>query len=137
MRYHKGYLATMEVAITIGSVEKAINTNLLSAIERYQSNRISTCYEASKRRGHDFLILSAKYGLLTPTKPIPNYEKVLEPEQWVLLLPTVVGQLRNTMYLRVHFWHQDLHTYPAWKPYYDLLETACDAAGMDFIAHQL
>jgi hypothetical protein len=97
---------------------------------RYLSPRLRAVLRAGARRRLPVLILSGKFGLLAPEEPIPWYDAPLTPEGARALVPAVAAQLRRLRAARLEL-HATPRDMPGWAPYYDLLETACRAAGVE------
>ena len=68
----------MTVFCTYCSANKNDAQNKLPAIERYQSARITSVYNAAVSLGVNFLILSGKYGILKPDDQIHYYDHLLK-----------------------------------------------------------
>ena len=66
---------------TYCSAKKDRSQGELAAIQRYQSLRINSVYLAAVSLGHNFFILSGKYGILEPSEPIPYYDHLLQSSE--------------------------------------------------------
>ncbi|MCW4005293.1 MAG: tRNA-guanine transglycosylase DpdA [Candidatus Bathyarchaeota archaeon] len=73
-----------KVLVITGCTKKKITSNpssKLPAHELYQGRLFKTVKKYSQMMGFDYLIISAKYGLLRPTEIIEGYEKVLRTKK--------------------------------------------------------
>jgi len=69
------------------------NKGRMTAIDLYKSSRIKAVY--NRKNGADFAILSAKYGLISPTKIIKDYEQILDSKVSRKLIPQVVEFVKD------------------------------------------
>lgn len=70
------------------------------------------------------LILSGRYGLLTPQTKIPYYDHALSPAEVEHLTQKVVAQLIRRRVTVLTFYARP-RTTPGWPPYFHVLEMAC------------
>ena len=70
----------MVVYCTYCSSKKNKASQLMPAIKRYKSNRISAVHRAALTQSIPFLILSGKHGLLKPIVPIHYYNYLLKSD---------------------------------------------------------
>ena len=68
----------MTVFCTYCSADKDDSKNKLPAIQRYQSDRITSIYNSAMTLGVNFLILSGKHGILKPEEEIHYYDHRLK-----------------------------------------------------------
>ncbi len=97
----------------------------LPARKRYLSRRIRFVLQESRRLKTPLLILSGKYGLLTPEQKIPWYDRALLANEVESLSRKLVQQLSRREVSSVVFYARPRKT-AGWQPYYAALETACD-----------
>lgn len=121
---------------TICCKDKRTNAGLLPAVERYLSARIAWAAAESARRGLPFLILSGKYGLITPQTPIPWYDQKLTPAGVAALVPLITRQLGELGVERILFYGRPAED-ADWQPYHRALEEACQSAGVALERHAL
>lgn len=122
----------MTVFCTYCSNEKDKSKFPLPAIQRYQSERIQSVYDAASVLDFKFLILSGKYGLLESDYRIPYYDHLLiDPEvsQHALL---IADQLKNQKIKSLVFFavHPDID--PDVLPYIKAIEKACEQVSVDY-----
>ena len=119
----------MEFLCTICCAEKRRDPQALAARERYLSPRIAQIMAESETTGRPLIILSGKFGLIDADEPIPWYDELLERSSVAALVPVVAEQLRKREATRLLFVARQ-RTAPGWGPYFDLIEQACEQAGV-------
>ncbi|MFA5138068.1 MAG: hypothetical protein WC728_02460 [Elusimicrobiota bacterium] len=125
------------VFVTYCSKNKSRRKGLLPAIGRYDSDRIRQVWRASEALGLPFLILSGKYGLLSPADKIPYYDHLLEWEGIGKLLPGVSKRLARERVTAVVYLTRPLRRGSAPLAYHSLMEAACTARGIRFVAIEI
>lgn len=70
------------------------------------------------------LILSGRYGLLTPQTRIPYYDHALTRDEVAQLAQKVIAQLKRRRVTALTFYARP-RTTPGWAPYFHVLEKAC------------
>lgn len=118
---------------TYCSGAKREGEKLMPAIRRYVSSRINAVYQASKREGALFSILSGEFGLIGPWTKIPYYDHLLKPSEVPNLVPQMVKYLKEMGCVAVHFHHSPLQTDPAIKPYITAISGACRRASVPLL----
>lgn len=108
----------------------------LPAIDRYLSRRIKYVAAEGRKQGRPLLILSGEYGLLAPEDEIPWYDHPLLPNEVSSLASRVADQLGHRRARSVVFYAAP-RTKPGWEPYYEVIEEACAAAGVDLAIRRL
>ncbi|MCL4709347.1 hypothetical protein KJ068_29675 [bacterium] len=93
-------------------------------MERYFSRRIRWVWRESQRAGKPMLILSGRYGLLTPQMKIPYYDHALSPAEVTKLAQKIIAQLTRRGVAALTFYARPRAT-PGWAPYFQVLEKAC------------
>ena len=121
----------MKVICTTCSKRKRQTPGLLPARRRYLSQRIRHVLDQAERSGRPALILSGRYGLLSPSQRIPWYHRVLTEGDVETFVPTLVEQLRSRQVTAVVFHARPRRT-AGWRPYYEVLERACRHLGIRF-----
>jgi len=96
----------------------------LPALARYLSRRIRWVWRESRRAGLPMLILSGRYGLLTPQTKIPYYDQALSPAEVTQLSQKIIAQLKRRRITVLTFYARPRAT-PGWSPYFQVLEKAC------------
>ena len=119
----------MEYLCTICCKRKRRDAEPLPAIERYLSRRIRLVHAESRRLGQPLLILSGKYGLLSPGRNIRWYDRLLRSEDVATVAPRVAAQLSQRRASGVTFYGRPRRI-AGWGPYYEVLERACRTAGI-------
>lgn len=74
---------------------------MIPAIERYTSPRIAKSREFAESISADFFILSGKFGLLSPSEPIPWYDQLMSEDDVDEMSQRISKQLE--IYRRVIF----------------------------------
>ncbi len=110
--------------MTICSKEKRDYPGLLPAIDMYNSDRIESVYARSRRDLVEFRILSGKHGLLSAMDYIVDYDKLLTFEGVDDLTKLVSNQIRSSTIDEIFFFGKDFKEFPAWEPYYAVIEKA-------------
>jgi hypothetical protein len=101
----------------------------IPAIERYLSRRIRRVATAAAQRRVPALILSGRYGLLSPRQRIPWYDQRLLASDVPAMSRRVAAQLRRMRLDTIEMWERAPST-SGWKPYHDCLRRACSLAGV-------
>ncbi|MEJ2746050.1 MAG: hypothetical protein P8123_10280 [bacterium] len=109
----------------------------LPAIKRYISSRILAVYQASKREGALFSILSGEFGLIGPWTKIPYYDHLLKSSEVTNLIPQMVKYLQDIECPAVHFYHDSLQVDAAIKPYLSAITRACRRASVPLLMIEL
>lgn len=113
----------MALYVTYCSKEKSEEPETLPAISRYSSSRIQQIFEKSDTEGHQFAILSGKYGLIRPDKEIPYYDKLLKQQDLEQMIPKVRKQLQELQASKVVYFTKEVENQRI--PYFKLLKEAC------------
>jgi len=114
----------MEYLCTTCCQRKRRTLQRIPALERYLSRRIRLVWKESRRLHKPLLILSGKYGLLTPDEKISFYDHALQREEIEDLLSTLKKQLASHQVSRLVFYALPKNT-SGWRPYYEVIEKAC------------
>lgn len=122
----------MEFLCTICCKDKRIDPGLLPAIQRYVSERIAFVHQESLRLRKPMLILSGKYGLLSPETPIPWYDQKLEKDAVPALVPVIAEQLEKEGVTQITFYGHP-KTDKDWYPYHAALEQACKLQNIEIL----
>ena len=108
---------------TICSKDKSNKPGLLEANERYISPRINYVIKIAARESAPMLILSGKYGLISPDKKIPFYDLLLKKSRVEELVTKVIKQCRKLKIGELIFYAKSRRK-QGWGPYYAVLEQA-------------
>jgi hypothetical protein len=108
---------------TYCSAQKDLSTQLLPAVRRYLSERISRLHQAGP-----MLILSGEFGLISAEEPIPWYDHLLLTDEVDPMVAQVVAQLRQHHVSGISFHTADPEHVPAVRPYVTLITRACAQA---------
>lgn len=106
----------------------------MQAVKRYISKRIRSVYEFSQYHDVGFRILSGKYGLLRPDDMIPWYDKKLEFSDIPHVKEIVKQQITEHNISEITFFSMDPEIYFDWKPYFELIRSACFEVSIAFNA---
>ena len=101
----------------------------IPAAQRYSSRRIRHVLAVAQRRRLPVLILSGRYGLLSPRRRIPWYDRPLAAEDVPALANKLERQLRRLRLDALELWARPAST-PGWQPYHDALRVACAVTGV-------
>jgi hypothetical protein len=113
---------------TYCSARKNKQRKRIYALRRYDSSRLKSVFDESRRRGAAFAILSGRYGLIGPYKKIPRYDHLLKQGEIAGLLPQMVDYLTGKGYDTVYFFHESTRRFPQIKPYCEAIKRACRLA---------
>ncbi len=118
----------MHCLITICSKEKSSSPGEVPALERYQSARIASVHERSRRENTPMLIFSGKYGLIEPETRIPYYDHLLQADEVHGFVGPTAEILKTRGITTVTFAARPREE-AGWKNYYQVIERACVQAG--------
>ena len=124
------------VFCTICCKKKNESSELIPAQQRYLSERIASVRELAEKEEMKFYILSGKLGFIHSSELIPYYDQRLLLDKAEVMTSTVVAQLKKLELNKVVFYGRLRHQFPAWIPYYDVIEKACAAAGVELEIRQ-
>jgi hypothetical protein len=99
----------------------------IPASRRYLGRRIARVLREGARRGVPVLLLSGRYGLLSPSRRIPWYDQALLAEDVPSMAARLEQQLARLRIDEIELWALPATT-PGWRPYHDALRRACAAA---------
>jgi len=120
----------MDIICTYCSRDKAPDKGLMSAVDRYLSERIATLAAAAGERDCAFRILSGKFGLLAPDVAIPCYDHLLKPGEVDSLGTKVAADLREMGATHVQYFTAAPENVIAVRPYLSVMEAACNRASV-------
>lgn len=109
---------------TICSRKKNRAEGLLPALQRYHSQRIRTIFSLARKEGLSFAILSGKFGLIGPEKPIPYYDKLLAEEDVGVISSQIVSFLSRNVIKKVIFLLPNPARDPRVAPYIESMRQA-------------
>lgn len=116
--------------VTICCREKDRSAELLPAIRRYRSDRISRMAELAVHTDLPLVILSGLYGLIEAEEPIPYYDRLMSESDIPRIAALSAEFLKNRLAAGVVFCLPDPEIDPHVKPYLKSLEEACATAGV-------
>jgi NTP pyrophosphatase (non-canonical NTP hydrolase) len=117
--------------VTICSRKKSNVSGSVPAKERYISDRIAKVIDNATRDHANMMILSGKYGLISPEDKIPYYDHLLQPEEVEALQSRVVDVLSRIMPDAVVFYIKS-DADETWKPYADVIEGAARELSINY-----
>lgn len=126
----------MEYICTVCSREKREGEGAQPAIERYADPRIKKVYNISRASSKPMVILSGKYGLISPNTKILWYDKKLESEDIERLLPIVKKQAQKMGISRLHF-YETSSSNSDWEPYIKLLRLCCEQLNIPLESYKI
>lgn len=115
--------------ITICSKEKSPSPGEVPALERYQSARIASVHERSRRENIPMLIFSGNYGLIEPETPLPYYDHLLQADEVHGFVGPTAEILKTRGITTVTFVARP-RAEAGWENYYQVIERACGQAGV-------
>ena len=120
-------LSCQNLAVTVFctycSANKDRTPGLLPALERYRSSRIRRVAGAASLARVRFLVLSGRFGLLSPDEPIPWYDHLLEPSEVDELARLAASQLSQAGATLVRYFTESLDN-PKLAPYAEVVRKA-------------
>ena len=120
----------MNIICTYCSKDKAPDKGLMSAVDRYLSERITGLAAAAIERNCAFRILSGKFGLVAPDVAIPCYDHLLKPGEVDVLSSKVAADLRDLGATHVEYHTAAPENVIAVRPYLSVMEAACNRASV-------
>ena len=117
----------MKIICTYCSKEKSTEIKPIPAIKRYRSNRIDHIHEISKKRAIPFYILSGKFGLISATESIANYDHLLKYSEVNSHAELIKKQIQKEKITAIEYYTMDVADEPNLKPY-----LACIQKAMNF-----
>lgn len=122
--------------ITVCSRKKSTAKGRLPARDRYLSNRIQKVIGYASRDNATMMILSGKYGLISPATKIPYYDHLLQHEEILSLLPKVVKTLSALLPSELMFYIPS-NPDKTWEPYIDLIQRAANELNISCVQQPL
>ncbi len=113
-------------ACTYCARTKRAEQGLLPAVDRYLSDRIARLHASGP-----MLILSGKYGLLSPSDPSPWYDHLLMPDEVGEMARIVAIQLLERKVRAIEFHTADPATTTPIRPYVAVMKAACREVGIE------
>ena len=120
----------MTLHITYCSKDKDRTRKNLSAVDRYNSDRIDKVKKLAENNEAQFAILSGKYGLIDPYEEIPFYDELLREKDIPQLITGVKNFLESKNIERVIYHTKEVKGER--RPYFKLLKNACDTLEIEF-----
>ncbi len=121
----------MRAICTYCAGNKRRGAELLPAVRRYKSDRITGLHKLARGQGAAFFILSGRFGLIAPERPIPWYDHLLRPDEVRDLVPGVAAVLAAAGVTAVSFHTADSAVAPAVAPYGEVIRQACLLSGLE------
>lgn len=122
--------------IALASAEQHETSDELPAIERYTAPRIHDVYHWARRDGAEFRILSAKFGLLSPTEPVSPDDQKLAAEAVSALAVQVAEQLKALGTNKLVVYTRKAENKPKVLMYLGCLQVAAGIIGGVRVEHQ-
>jgi len=113
------------VFVTYCSAKKNHQSNLMTAVERYQSKRIRQVYSAARSLNIDCYILSGKYGIIASCDLIPDYDYMLVAEDIAECSQKIAKQLKSLKIEQIIFFMRPIKEDKNVKPYLESIQLAC------------
>lgn len=115
---------------TYCSADKNYSEAAMPAIRLYKSNRIIEVFEAAKKTNSIFLILSGKYGLVSPNEAIYYYDHLLKVEEIENHSDLIATQFKSRNITGIEFYMNSIERDPNLHAYVDCISKACDKASI-------
>lgn len=122
----------MKIYCTYCSGDKKNNPYWLSALERYNSERIRKVYSFSVKDKVEFHILSGLFGLIHHQHEIMYYNYLLPINEVEHLSKIVAFQIHNYKISKLIYYTKSIKEDPDIRSYYDTIITACNYARIKF-----
>ena len=116
---------SITVFVTYCSAKKNHQSDLMPAVERYQSKRIRKVYSAAQELGVNFYILSGKYGIIGSRDLIPDYDYRLVSGDIPECSQKIEKQLKILKIEQIIFFMRPLSENRTVKPYLESIQLAC------------
>ena len=116
--------------LTYCSAQKNFSKKEISAIELYNSQRITNIARRAKKDNIHFCILSGKYGLLDLDQKIAYYDHLLKPSEIETHANVIASQIAAKCISEIVFFTKPLETDPNLLPYIACIESACEKANI-------
>ncbi|MBI3988228.1 MAG: hypothetical protein HY347_01285 [candidate division NC10 bacterium] len=120
----------MDALCTYCSKEKRHDPGEMPAILRYKSERITHVHTAALALRAGFFILSGKFGLVTATHPIPDYDHLLQDPEVEAHAKKVGEQLAQAQVCRLVYVTEPISEVPQLGPYLETIRRACSATSV-------
>lgn len=117
------------ICTTCSKRKRRLPAEPIPAAQRYLSRRIALVIEVARRRQVPVLLLSGRYGLISPRRAIPWYDQPLRANEVPDIAKRLERQLRRLALDTLELWARPPST-PGWRPYHESLRAACAAAGV-------
>lgn len=115
---------------TYCSADKHYSETLIPAIQLYNSVRINKVYEAAKKSTIPFLILSGKYGIVSPNEKISYYDHLLKSSEIETHSDLIVMQITSMKITSIEFYTNSIKKDKNLQPYIDCITKACTKASI-------
>jgi len=122
---------------TYCSADKSEESGNVPAIRRYLSSRIDRIYSAATELGLPFFILSGKYGLIPPERPIPWYDHLLTPGEVPAMSDVVAQQMHRLGIASIVYFSKVISGNDDLFPYCAVFLTACTLASVNHFVVEL
>ena len=116
--------------LTYCSAQKNFSKKEISAIELYNSQRITNIARRAKKDNIHFCILSGKYGLLDLDQKIAYYDHLLKPSEIETHANVIASQITSKCISEIVFFTKPVETDPNLLPYIACIESACEKANI-------
>jgi hypothetical protein len=113
---------------TYCSALKNFSKKALSAIQLYDSERISKVYELANSQNTKFVILSGAYGLVEAHEQINYYDHLLDQTEVESHSGVMASQIATKDISEIVFFSNTVETDPKLLPYLRCIKRACEIA---------
>ena len=116
---------------TYCSALKNYSKKAVSAIQLYDSERISKVFELANSQNAKFVILSGKYGLVEPHQQINYYDHLLNQTEVEAHAGVIASQITSKCISEIVFFTNPVETDTNLLPYIACIESACKKANIE------
>jgi hypothetical protein len=110
---------------TYCSADKHYSEKPLPAIQLYNSERITKVFEAANKSSTTFLILSGKYGILSPNEKISYYDQLLTSSEVENHSDLIASQIKSKNITSIEFYMNSVERDKNLQSYVDCISIAC------------
>ena len=123
----------MKAIVTYCSAKKKNASKLLTAFERYVSDRIAIVSKLASDKKQPFFILSGKYGFVAQDELISYYDHLLVESEVDVHSKIVSKQLKLLGIREIEFHMNHLKNEAALTAYLNCVKKACEQSGVSLI----
>ena len=115
---------------TYCSADKHYSEVPVSAIQLYNSNRITKVFEDARKSNTAFFILSGKYGMVDSNEEISYYDHLLMPSEIENHSDLIASQIISKNITSIEFYMNSVERDKKLQAYIDCISKACDKSSI-------